>query len=316
VSELQMKATRVAYGETLASLAASDLDIVVLDADLSQSTMTAMFKKTCASRFVNTGIAEQNMMAVAGGLAASGLTVFASTFAVFATGRAYDQIRQNIAHNRANVKIVASHSGLTVGEDGASHQALEDIALMRALPNMSVICPADAVETASVIEAIARDDKPYYVRLGRPPVPIIFGDDYMYTPGKSNVLREGTDVAVFATGHMVFRALRAHEMLKQEGISSEIVNVHTIKPLDEEAVVASARKCGAVVTVEEHSIIGGLGSAICETLCEKQPTRVVRLGVRDVFGESGTPDGLLEAHGLSAAHIAAQCKKVVSEKRQ
>lgn len=314
MSDTQMKATRVAYGEMLVRLAMEREDIVVLDADLSQSTMTAMFANVCPTRFINTGIAEQNLMAIAGGLAASGLTVFASTFAVFATGRAYDQIRQNIAHNRLNVKIVATHSGITVGEDGASHQALEDIALMRALPNMTVVVPADAVETALVIKAIANDQKPYYVRLGRPPVPVIFDATHKWQVGKASVLREGEDVAIFATGLMVAVSLKARDELSRRGISAEVVNVSTIKPLDEETLLRSAQKCGAVVTAEEHSIIGGLGSAVAEMLSEKMPLRLRRIGTRDTFGESGTPDELLRAYGLTSSDIVSACVEVLAKK--
>ena len=312
----EMKATRQAYAETLVELCKADERIVVLDADLSASTMTQQFGKAFPGRFFNTGIAEQNLMSVAGGLAAAGKTVFASTFAVFATGRAYDQVRVAIAHNRLNVKIAATHSGLTAGEDGASHQALEDIALMRALPNMTVVVPADATEAAQAVRVAAAQQGPFYIRLGRPPVPVLFGADYRFELGRARSLAQGSDVAVFATGHMVAVALEAARLLAAEGISAEVVNVSTIKPLDVEAVVAAARKCGAAVTVEEHSIIGGLGSAVAEALSENFPVRLRRVGVRDVFGESGKPAELLKAYGLSPECVVAACNEVIAWKRQ
>ena len=309
-----MKATRQAYGETLVELGRENPNIVVLDADLSASTMTQMFAKVFPGRFFNVGVAEQNLMSVAGGLAAAGKTVFASTFAVFATGRAYDQVRVGIAYNRLDVKIAATHSGLTVGEDGASHQALEDIALMRGLPNMTVVVPADATEAAQAVRAAAAQYGPFYIRLGRPPVPVLFGGDYRFALGHAVSLRQGTSVAVFATGHMVAFALEAAGVLAAEGVSTEVVNVSTIKPLDVKAVVAAARKCGAAVTAEEHSIIGGLGSAIAEALSENFPAPLKRVGVRDVFGESGKPEELLKAYGLSPEGIAEACREVIRRK--
>ncbi len=309
-----MKATRQAYGETLVELGRENPNIVVLDADLSASTMTQMFARAFPDRFFNAGIAEQNLMSVAGGLAAAGKTVFASTFAVFATGRAYDQVRVGIAHNRLDVKIAATHSGLTVGEDGASHQALEDIALMRVLPNMTVVVPADATEAAQAVRAAAAKPGPFYIRLGRPAVPVLFGTDYRFVLGCARVLKQGTGVAVYATGHMVAVALQAAEILAAGGISAEVVNVSTIKPLDTETIVSAARRCGAAVTVEEHSIIGGLGSAVAEALSENYPVPLERVGVRDVFGESGKPAELLEAYGLSAAGVANACRKVTKRK--
>lgn len=308
------KSTREAYGEALVKLAEEIQDIVVLDADLSKSTMTAMFAKAHPDRFFNVGIAEQNLMAVAGGLAAAGKTVFASTFAVFATGRAYDQVRQNIAYNVANVKIAATHSGLTVGEDGASHQALEDISLMRSLPNMTVVVPADAVETEQAVRAAALDPRPYYIRLGRPAVPIVFDDKYRFQVGKAVTVREGRDVVIFATGYMLSISLEAAKLLEEAGVSAEVVNVSTIKPIDREKIVECARKCGRVVTAEEHSVIGGLGSAVCEVLSEEYPVRVIRIGVQDKFGESGTPDELMRAYGLSAQHVAEAACRAVSQK--
>jgi len=309
-----MKATRQAYGETLVELGRENPDVVVLDADLSASTMTRMFGKAFPDRFFNVGIAEQNLMSVAGGLAAAGKTVFASTFAIFATGRAFDQVRVSIAHNRLDVKIAATHSGLTVGEDGASHQALEDIALMRVLPNMTVVVPADATEAAQAVRAAAAQPGPFYIRLGRPPVPMLFGPEYRFVLGRATVLRQGTGVVVFATGHMVAVALEAAGILWGEGISAGVVNVSTIKPLDVETIVAAAKRCGAAVTVEEHSIIGGLGSAVAEALCENFPVPLVRVGVRDVFGESGKPAELLKAYGLSADGVVNACREVTKRK--
>ncbi len=309
-----MKATRQAYGETLVELGRENPNIVVLDADLSASTMTQMFSKAFPDRFFNAGIAEQNLMSVAAGLAATGKTVFASTFAVFATGRAYDQVRVGIAHNRLDVKIAATHSGLTVGEDGASHQSLEDIALMRVLPNMTVVVPADATEAAQAVRAAASTPGPFYIRLGRPPVPVLFGADHRFVLGRAEVLRHGTGVAVYATGHMVAVALEAAEILGAGGVSAEVVNVSTIKPLDTGTIVAAAKRCGAAVTVEEHSIIGGLGSAIAEALCENYPVPLERVGVRDVFGESGKPAELLKAYGLSAEGVANACREVTRRK--
>jgi transketolase len=313
-AQVEMKATRQAYAEALVELGREDPKIVVLDADLSASTMTQQFGRAFAGRFFNTGIAEQNLMSVAGGLAAGGKTVFASTFAVFATGRAYDQVRVSIAHNKLNVKIAATHSGLTVGEDGASHQALEDIALMRALPNMTVVVPADATEAGQAVRLAAGRQGPFYIRLGRPPVPVLFGSDYRFELGRAKRLLEGADVALFATGHMVAVALDAARLLDAEGISVEVVNVSTIKPLDVDAVVAAARKCGAAVTVEEHSIIGGLGSAVAEALAESFPVLLRRVGVRDVFGESGKPADLLRAYGLVPESVAAACREVMARR--
>ena len=314
MAEIVKKSTREAYGETLVKISETMPDVVVLDADLSRSTMTAAFGKSCPMRFFNVGIAEQNLMAVAGGLAASGKTVFASTFAVFATGRAYDQVRQNIAYNAANVKIAATHSGLTVGEDGASHQALEDIALMRVLPNMNVVVPADAVEAAQVVRYAAQDPRPYYIRLGRLAVPVVFDDSYRFALGKAVTVKTGKDVAILATGYMLGQSLEAARILSERGIDAEVINMSTIKPLDIDAVVECAKRCRAVVTAEEHSIIGGLGSAVCEALCERYPVPVERVGVCDTFGESGTPDDLIRAYGLSPADVAEAAVRVIARK--
>ena len=307
-------ATRDAYGEALAELGAVNENIVVLEADLSKSTKTSDFKKVYPERHFNMGIAEQNMLGVAAGFAAAGKVPFASSFAVFATGRAYDQIRNSIAYPNLNVKIAATHAGLTVGEDGGSHQMLEDIALMRALPNMTVIVPADGIETKQAVKAAAEYEGPVYIRMGRPKVPVLFGDDYKFEIGKGVVLKEGTDVTLVGTGIMVSKAVEAAELLAAEGISAAVVNISTIKPLDAELIIAQAQKTGAIVTCEEHNIYGGLGSAVAELLVENCPVPMARVGVADKFGESGLPDELLEKHGLTAANIAAQAKAVIAKK--
>ena len=307
-------ATRDAYGEALAELGAVNENIVVLEADLSKSTKTSDFKKVYPERHFNMGIAEQNMLGVAAGFAAAGKVPFASSFAVFATGRAYDQIRNSIAYPNLNVKIAATHAGLTVGEDGGSHQMLEDIALMRALPNMTVIVPADGIETKQAVKAAAEYEGPVYIRMGRPKVPVLFGDDYKFEIGKGVVLKEGTDVTLVGTGIMVSKAVEAAELLVAEGISAAVVNISTIKPLDAELIIAQAQKTGAIVTCEEHNIYGGLGSAVAEVLVENCPVPMTRVGVADQFGESGLPDELLEKHGLTAANIAAQAKAVIAKK--
>ena len=307
-------ATRDAYGEALAELGAVNENIVVLEADLSKSTKTSDFKKVYPERHFNMGIAEQNMLGVAAGFAAAGKIPFASSFAVFATGRAYDQIRNSIAYPNLNVKIAATHAGLTVGEDGGSHQMLEDIALMRALPNMTVIVPADGIETKQAIKAAAEYEGPVYIRMGRPKVPVLFDDNYTFEIGKGVVLKEGTDVTLVGTGIMVSKAVEAAELLAAEGISAAVVNISTIKPLDAELIIAQAQKTGAIVTCEEHNIYGGLGSAVAEVLVENCPVPMARVGVADKFGESGLPDELLEKYGLTAANIAAQAKAVIAKK--
>ncbi len=297
-------ATRDAYGQVLVELGRRLPDLVVLDADLSKSTKTCDFARAYPERFFDMGIAEQNLMGTAAGLALAGKIPCASTFAVFATGRAFDQVRNSIAYPGLNVKIVATHAGITVGEDGASHQAIEDIALMRSLPGMTVVVPADATETRlAVADAVAMAG-PVYIRLGRTPVPVLYGADHRFQIGRAAVLREGRDAVVFAAGIMVSEALRAAEMLAEMGIGAAVVDVHTIKPLDEDLVVELARRTGAVVTAEEHSIVGGLGSAVAETLGERCPVPMLRLGIRDRFGESGRPEELMEAFGLTAPHIA------------
>ena len=307
-------ATRDAYGEALAELGAINNQVVVLDADLSKSTKTNDFKKVYPERFFNLGIAEQNLLGTAAGFAAAGKIPFASSFAVFAVGRAYDQIRNSIAYPNLNVKIAATHAGLTVGEDGGSHQMLEDIALMRAVPNMTVIVPADGVETKQVVMAAAEHQGPVYIRLGRPKVPVLLGDDYKFEIGKGVVLKEGTAVTLIGTGIMVSKAMEAAELLAADGISAAVVNISTIKPLDNALITEMAQKTGAVVTAEEHNIYGGLGSAVAEVLVETCPVPMARVGVEDKFGESGLPDELLEKYGLTAANIAAKAKAVVAKK--
>ena len=307
-------ATRDAYGQALAELGALNDKVVVLDADLSKSTKTNDFKKVYPERFFNMGIAEQNLLGTAAGFAAAGKIPFASSFAVFAVGRAYDQIRNSIAYPKLNVKIAATHAGLTVGEDGGSHQMLEDIALMRALPNMTVIVPADGVETKQVIMAAAEYNGPVYIRLGRPKGPVLFDETYKFEIGKGVVLKEGTDVTLVATGIMVSKAVEAAEALAAEGISAAVVNISTIKPLDNALITEMAQKTGAVVTCEEHNIYGGLGSAVAEVLVENCPVPMARVGVEDSFGESGLPDQLLEKYGLTAANIADKAKAVIARK--
>lgn len=296
-------ATRDAYGEALVQLGGENEAIVVLDADLSGSTKTAAFAKAFPRRFFNIGIAECDLIGTAAGFAAAGKIPFASTFAVFAAGRAYDQIRASVAYPGLNVKIAATHAGLTVGEDGATHQMNEDLALMRALPKMTVVVPADAKEAAAATLAVARYRGPVYFRLGRPAAPAVYERECSFNLGRAAVLRPGEDVAIFACGYMVHLALEAARELAGSGISAAVINVHTLKPLDRETVVAYARRCGRVITAEEHSIIGGLGSAIAEVLGEEAPTLMARIGVGDVFGESGKPAALLEKYGLTAKAI-------------
>lgn len=308
-------AQRSYYGKALADLAEKDKNVVVLDADLAGSTKTGNFKKVAPERFVEVGIAEANMIGVAAGLAASGKTAFASTFGVFASGRCWEQIRMAVAYPKLNVKIVATHCGLSVGPDGATHQALEDISVMRSLPNMTVVVPCDAYEAYAATMALAEMKGPAYMRMGRSEFPVIMSQDCKFQIGKATVMREGDDVSVIACGQMVGAALEAAETLASEGISAEVVNMSTIKPLDEEAIKATASKTGAVVTVEEHSIIGGLGSAVAEFLSENLPTPLVRVGTRDTFGESGDADELLKKYGLTASDLVAAAKNAINKKR-
>ncbi len=310
-------ATRDAYGKALVKIGKKNKDIVVLDADLSGSTKTALFAKEFPERFFNMGIAEQNLMGTAAGFAVSGKIPFASTFALFATGRAYEPIRNVIAYPGLNVKIAATHAGLSVGEDGASHQCLEDIALMRVIPNMTVICPADGTETEATVKAATQYNGPVYIRLGRAKVPAIYPrDDYEFQWGKGVPLREGTDVTIIATGIMVSMALEAADYLKESGISAGVINIHTIKPIDGELIKKVASKTGAIVTAEEHSIIGGLGSAVAEILCEEEPVPVIRIGTKDTFGESGTAEELLIKYGLTSGCIMQGVERALELKKK
>ncbi len=307
-------ATREGYGKALAELA-GDPRIVVLDADLSKSTMSYSFAKAGArDRFFNLGIAEANMMGVAAGLASCGKIVFASTFAIFATQRALNQVFQSICYPGLNVKIGATHAGVTVGEDGATHQAIDDISLMRGLPNMTVVVPADFTEARLFTLAAVEHEGPVYLRFGRAKVPVIYGDDHRVRIGQADVLRRGADVTLVACGVMVAEALKAADLLASEGISAEVINCSTIKPLDAETILASAARTGAVVTAEEHTIYGGLGSAVAELLGEHLPVPLQRVGIRDQFGQSGTAKQLLEEYGLTAPHIAAAARAVLARK--
>ncbi len=303
-------ATRQAYGEALKELAAKNQNIVVLDADLSKSTMTAEFKKVAPERFFNVGIAEQNLMGTAAGLSLVGKVPFASSFAMFAAGRAFEIIRNTIAYPKLNVKIAATHAGLTVGEDGASHQAIEDISLMRSIPNMTVINPADGVEAKKAIFAAAEYYGPVYIRLGRAAVEEIFDDNYQFEIGKGVQLKDGNDLTIVATGIMVEKALKAAEILEAEGMSIRVINIHTIKPIDTEILLKAAKETKRIITAEEHSIIGGLGSAVLESIAEECPVPVIRIGVKDTFGESGKPNELLEKYGLTENDIVNAAKKI------
>jgi transketolase len=309
---MSMIATRDAYGEALAKLGEENGNVVVLDADLSGSTKTSLFARKFPERFFNMGIAEANMIGTAAGLAAAGKIPFASTFAIFAVGRAWEQVRQSVAYPKANVKIVATHSGVTVGEDGGSHQSVEDIAIMRAVPNMTVIVPADGIETALAIEAVAAFNGPVYVRLGRNKVQTIFDDSYSFSIGKGVQLRAGTDLTFVGTGLMTAQALLAAEILQGEGVSVRVIHIATIKPLDEELILAAARETGAIVTAEEHSIIGGLGGAVAELLSEKCPVKLKRVGIRDRFGLSGKGDELLKYFGLLPENLVDAAKEVLA----
>jgi transketolase len=309
-------ATREAYGKALVKLSNLNENVVVLDADLSKSTKTADFKAVSPERFINMGIAEANMMGVAAGLSTCGKIPFASTFAMFAAGRAFEQIRNSICYPNLNVKVCATHAGLTVGEDGATHQSVEDISLMRSIPNMTVINPADAIETEAAILAIAEYNGPCYVRLGRLAVSVINDSaDYKFEIGKGVTLAQGDDVTIVATGMMVELALEAKKQLAKEGINSRVINIHTIKPIDKDLLVKAAKETKAIVTAEEHSIIGGLGSAVSEVVTEEYPVPVLKVGIKDTFGESGKPDELLEAYGLTVEAIVEYSKKAISLKK-
>ena len=310
------KATRESYGQALAELG-EKYDFLVLDADLAAATKTGMFKKKFPERFFDCGIAEGNMMSVAAGIAATGKKVFASTFAMFAAGRAFEQVRNSIGYPHLNVKIGATHAGITVGEDGATHQCNEDIALMRTIPGMTIVSPADATEAYAAVEAAINYEGPMYLRFGRFAVPDLSSEmeGYKFELGKGVLYREGKDVTIIANGFMVHLAVEAAQMLAAEGISAEVINIHTVKPLDDALVIASASKTGAVVTAEEHSVIGGLGSAVCDTLAENCPVPVIKVGVQDSFGRSGKVPELLEIYGLTAKNIAESAKQAISKKK-
>ncbi|MEW6380059.1 MAG: transketolase family protein [bacterium] len=312
----QSLGTRDVYGDVLVRLGQQNPDIVVLDADLSCSTRTEKFARAFPDRFFNIGIAEQDMIATAAGLAAFGKIPFVSTFAVFATGRAWDQIRQSLCYSMQNVKIVATHAGVTVGEDSATHQANEDIALMRSLPNMNIIVPADGIETEKVLEYLVNDKSPVYVRLSRCKFPVVLGSDYTFQKGKAALLEDGSDATVIAIGVMVSRALKASEILKSEGISVRVLNMSTLKPIDQQAILAAARETGCIVTAEEHSIIGGLGSAVAEVISEQCPVPLKRIGLNDSFGVSGDAEKLLTHYGLTAEAVVKAVREIVARKKR
>ena len=312
MADVKKIATRESYGNALKDLAEDYPDLVVLDADLAAATKTGVFKKVYPERHIDCGIAECNMIGVAAGLAATGMIPFVSSFAMFVAGRAFEQVRNSVGYPHLNVKIGATHAGITVGEDGASHQCNEDIALMRTIPGMVVMCPADVVEAEEAVKAAVEYEGPIYLRFGRAACPVINDrPDYKFEIGKGQVLREGTDVTIVATGICVGNALEAAEKLAQDGISAEVINICTIKPLDEELVAASAKKTGKVVTAEEHSVIGGLGSAVCDALCRTNPVPVCKIGMQDIFGESGSAEALVEKYGLDGAGIYKTVKEFV-----
>lgn len=309
MSEVKKIATRESYGKALAELGKKHENLVVLDADLAAATKTGIFKKEFPERHIDCGIAESNMMGIAAGLATTGMVPFASSFAMFAAGRAFEQVRNSVGYPHLNVKIGATHAGISVGEDGATHQCNEDIALMRTIPGMTIINPSDAVEAEAAVMAAYETPGPFYMRFGRLAVPVINDrPDYKFEIGKGIVLREGTDVSIIATGLEVNESLQAAEMLAEDGINAEVINIHTIKPIDAELITATAKKTGKVVTVEEHSVIGGLGSAVCDVLCENAPTPVLKIGVNDVYGESGPAVKLLAKYGLDAEGIYKKVK--------
>lgn len=307
-------ATREAYGKALAKLVETNPNILVLDADLTKSTKTSMAQKVAPDRHFNMGIAEGNMMSVAAGMAAQGNIVFASSFAMFATGRAFEQIRNSIAYPNLNVKICGTHAGITVGEDGASHQAIEDISLMRAVPNMKVLQPCDERETMAAIEAVSKIDGPCYVRLGRLAVEDVYTDDnFHFEFGKGNILVEGKDVVIIASGYMVQQTMGSLDALKEKGITPTVIDMHTIKPIDKELILETCKDAKLVVTCEEHTIMGGLGSAVSEVLSTNMPRKMLMIGLNDTFGESGTPAALMEAYGLDSKAIAKKISKAMGE---
>ena len=310
-----LASTRDAYGKTLVELGRTNKDIVVLDADLANSTKTGLFAKEFPGRFFDMGVAEQDMMSTAAGLASCGKIVFASTFAVFGSGRAWDQVRVSIAYTRSNVKIVVTHGGITTGEDGATHQANEDIAIMRVIPNMTVIVPSDAIETVNVIRSLVKEYGPAYVRLSRLPTPLVNDKgDYDFKIGKAVEMKAGKDLTIIANGIMVYHSILAARELEKDGISARVVNMHTIKPLDKQMIIKCTEETGALVTAEEHSIIGGLGSAVAEVLAENRPAPLARVGTKDMFGESGKPHELLEKYGLTPRDIVSAARNVLKRK--
>ena len=315
MADVKKIATREAYGAALVELGKEREDFLVMDADLAEATKTGAFKKAFPERFYDCGIAEGNMMSIAAGIAATGKKVFASSFAMFAAGRAFEQIRNSIGYPHLNVIIGASHAGISVGEDGATHQCCEDIAIMRTIPGMTIINPADYTEAYKAVKAAINHDGPVYMRFGRLAVPVVFDEDYTFEIGKGVELKEGRDVTIIATGLMVAEALEAYELLKAEGISARIINMATIKTLDTEIVLKAAKETGAIVTAEEHSVIGGLGSAVSEYLSEVYPTTVLKLGVNDTFGMSGPAAELLDKFGLRAKDIAAKAKEAIALKK-
>ena len=308
MADVKKVATRDAYGKALAALGAEHENLVVLDADLANATKTQTFQKAFPERHFDCGIAEANMICVAAGMSTTGLVPFASSFAMFASGRAYEQIRNSIGYPHLNVKIGASHGGMSVGEDGASHQCCEDFALMRSIPGMTIICPADGVEAEAAVKAAYEMDGPVYLRFGRLAIPVFHEEGFHFQIGKGEVLRDGTDVAIIANGLLVYEAIQAGEALAEMGINAMVINMATVKPLDEELVLSAAKKCGKVITCEEHSVIGGLGEAVCSLLSEKLPTPVKRIGVNDEFGHSGPAAALLKQFGLCAEHIVEVAK--------
>ena len=310
MAEMKKVATRDSYGNALAALGAEHENLVVLDADLAGATKTGVFKKAFPDRFFDCGIAEANMVCMAAGLSTTGLVPFASSFAMFAAGRAFEQIRNSIGYPHLNVKIGATHGGISVGEDGASHQCCEDFALMRSIPGMTVICPADDIEAKAAVKAAYEMEGPVYLRFGRLAVPVFHAEDYKFEIGKGEILRDGTDVAIIANGLLTYEAIQAGEELAAAGINAMVINMATIKPLDEELVIAAAKKCGKIITCEEHSVIGGLGEAVSSCLAEKCPTLVKRIGVNDEFGHSGPAGALLKQFGLSCEHIVEVAKEL------
>ena len=315
MADIIKTATRDAYGKALVELGEKNEKLVVFDADLAAATKTGMFKKAFPDRFIDCGIAEGNMMGVAAGMATAGYTVFASSFAMFAAGRAFEQIRNTIGYPHINVKIGATHAGISVGEDGASHQCCEDIALMRTIPGMTIINPADDIEARLAVFAAAEHDGPVYMRFGRLAVPRVFYDSYKLEIGKGVYLNKGTDVTIIATGLLVERAIQAAELLKNEGISASLINMATIKPIDRDIILDAAKTTGCIVTAEEHNIIGGLGSAVAEVVAEEYPVPVLRVGVEDTFGKSGPALELLEIFGLNAQNIVAKAKRAIELKK-